>query len=153
MNLDILHYWKGIWSDLRKHMLNSCSKSKWNLMAILESSSVMAVQSFQMNLLYFLRSASLSHVPSNYVLSGWAHHIQSSLLTHQNSLKCTPCVHKMSSFIRLAHRSGTIQKSRMVPEQRCQLTLQHNWIPSSNPRLRMINKIEQITNFQALSHF
>lgn len=31
-------------------------------MPILESSSVVVVQSFQMTLLYFLRSASLSHV-------------------------------------------------------------------------------------------
>lgn len=52
-----------IWNELRKHILNKCSKSKLKLMLVLESSSVMAVQSFQMNLLSFLRSASLSHVP------------------------------------------------------------------------------------------
>lgn len=63
MGLDILHYCKEVWNDLRKYIFNSCSKMKLKLTPILGSSSVVAVQSFQMNLLYFLRSASLSHVP------------------------------------------------------------------------------------------
>lgn len=96
--------------------------------------------------------ASVSCV-SNYLLPRGAHHIQSSTLTHWSSLKCIPCVHNMSSFIRLAHRSEAIQKSRMALNQGCQLTLSWNWIPLLVRGWKLKSKVDTNDYFSSLTPF